>query len=258
MCRWRAYGKNFRILNIEQGMMNIEGGSFKHKATINQKPLQSMHADTTPAKPSFLLTFPAKLLSYLFHPLFIPTYVFIFLVYQVPYEFADIGEWRLKMRLFGVFWITAFFPAFAVFLLWRLKFSESIFLRTQKERIVPYVITMFFYWWMYFLSRNFTDQPAVLKFFYMGIFIATVWGLILNNYFKISLHAMGAGGALAAIILFAMYYQLPLGLSISIATLVTGMICTSRFLVSDHSPKEIYSGLLVGIVCQVGAYYFVM
>jgi hypothetical protein len=212
----------------------------------------------TTAKPSLLLTVPAKIISYVFHPLFIPTYVFIFLIYQVPYEFAGITEFQLKLRLFSIFWLTAFFPAFAVFLLWRLKFSESIFLRTQKERIVPYVITMFFYWWMYYLSRNFTDQPAVLKFFYMGIFLATAVGLVLNNYFKISLHAMALGGALAAIILFAMYYQLPLGVSISIATLITGIVCTSRFLVSDHTNKEIYAGLLVGVGCQVGAYWFVM
>lgn len=209
-------------------------------------------------KPSLFLTIPAKIISYVFHPLFIPTYIFIFLIYQFPYEFPSITEWRLKMRLFGLFWITAFFPAFAVFLLWRLKFSESIFLRTQKERIVPYIITMFFYWWMYFLSRNFSDQPEVLKFFYMGIFMATVAGLLLNNYFKISLHAIGVGGALAAIILFAMYYRITLGISMSVTALITGMVCTSRFLVSDHTSKEIYTGLFAGIGCQLGAYWFVM
>lgn len=205
------------------------------------------------------LTIPAKVISYVFHPLFIPTYIFIFLMYQVPYEFAGITEYQLKLRLFSVFWLTAFFPAFAVFLLWRLNFSESIFLRTQRERIVPYVITMIFYWWMYFLSRNpkFEDQPAVLKFFYLGIFIATVFGLVLNNYFKISLHAMAAGGAMAAVILFALYYKMPLGASMSITAILAGVVCTSRFLVSDHTNKEVYVGLLVGVGCQVIAYIFV-
>lgn len=215
----------------------------------------------TNTKPSLLLTIPAKIISYVFHPLFIPTYVFIFLIYQVPYEFAGITPFQLQLRLFSIFWLTAFFPAFAVFLLWRLKFSESIFLRTQKERIVPYVVTMFFYWWMYYLSRNqqFSDQqPAVLRFFYMGIFISTVFGLILNNYFKISLHAMGVGGALAAVVLFAMYYRLPLGVSMSVTALITGAVCTARFLVSDHTNKDVYTGLFVGIFTQLIAYYFVM
>ncbi len=200
----------------------------------------------------------ASLLSFLFHPLFIPTYIFLFLMKQFPYEFADITDFQLSMRLFGVFWLTAFFPAFAVFLLWRLKFSSSIFLRTQKERIVPYIISMFFYWWMYYLSRNFHDQPIVLRFFFMGIFIATVVGLILNNYFKISLHGMGVGGATTAIILFAFYYHSSVGAAISTAVFICGMVCTSRFIVSDHTNKEIYTGLVVGIGTQLLSYWFVM
>jgi hypothetical protein len=199
----------------------------------------------------------ASLISYLFHPIFIPTYVFLFLMWQFPYEFAGITDWQLKMRLFGVFWLTAFFPAFAVFLLWRLGFSNSIYLRTQKERIVPYVISMFFYWWMYYLSRNFQDQPIVLKFFFMGIFLATVFGLMLNNYFKISLHGMGVGGGASAIVLFALHYGAPFGGMISIAILLAGIVCTARFLVSDHTNKEIYTGLMVGVACQVFAYWFV-
>lgn len=209
-------------------------------------------------KQPLLLVLLAKLISYVFHPLFIPTYIFFFLMQQVPYEFAGISPWQLKMRLFGLFWLTAFFPAFAVFLLWRLKFSESIFLRTKKERIIPFVITMFFYWWMYYLSRNFTDQPAVLKFFFMGIFIATSLGLVINNFIKISLHAMAAGGGAMAMILFSYYYQVPFGFFISLSLILTGLICTSRLLVSDHTNAEIYYGLLVGAGCQLIAYLFAM
>jgi hypothetical protein len=207
---------------------------------------------------NFIVRFFAKLVSYIFHPIFIPTYFFIYLMQYFPYEFAGITEWQLKMRFFGVFWLTAFFPAFAVFLLWRLKFSDSIFLRTQKERIVPYIITMFFYWWMYYLSRNFTDQPDALKFFFMGIFIATVVGLIVNNYFKISMHGMGVGGIATAFILTSFHYETANGIPISIALIVTGLVCTARLIVSDHSVKEIYTGLFAGVLCQLIAYAVVM
>ncbi|MEY3737545.1 MAG: hypothetical protein RL544_323 [Bacteroidota bacterium] len=213
---------------------------------------------STPSPYHPLLRFMAKVVSYIFHPLFVPTYIFLLLMLLVPYEFAGITPWQLKLRLFSVFWLTAFFPAFAVFLLWRLKFSESIFLRTQKERIIPYIITMFFYWWMHYLSRNFADQPAVLKFFYTGIFMATAAGLILNNYYKISLHGMGMGGASMAIVLFAFYYHQPMGLVIAGVLLLTGIVATSRFLISDHTQKEVYMGLLVGGLCQAVAYFFVM
>ncbi len=215
-------------------------------------------SQSTTIQQPFILRIFAKIISYIFHPLFIPTYFFIYLMQLFPYEFAGITVWQLKMRLFGVFWLTVFFPAFAVFLLWRLKFSESIFLRTQKERIIPYIITMFFYWWMYYLSRNFLDQPIVLKFFFMGIFMATAVGLILNNYFKISMHSMGMGGIAAALIFTSYYYEAGDGISISIILFITGLVCTARLLVSDHSIKEIYTGLLVGVFCQIIAYLVVM
>ncbi len=209
-------------------------------------------------KQSWWLNIPAKIISYIFHPLFIPTYIVVFLVYQFPYEFADITDWKLKLKVFSIFWMTAFFPAFAVFLLWKLKLSESIFLRTQKERIIPYFVTMFFYWWMYYLSKNQTDQPEVLKFFYFGIFWSSIIGVIINNFIKISLHTIGAGSALMALILFSFYYQTNLGLAISCAVILTGIIASARLLVSNHTILEICSGLGLGVICQIAGYVICM
>ena len=104
-----------------------------------------MNQIITPYQPNKLLLFIAKIISYIFHPLFIPTYVFWFLISVFPYEFPGIEVYQLKLRVFSVFWMTAFFPAISVFLLWRLKFVDSIFLKTQKERIIPFFITMFFF-----------------------------------------------------------------------------------------------------------------
>jgi hypothetical protein len=200
------------------------------------------------------LTIPAKIVSYVLHPLFIPFYFFYFLVQVFPYEFAGITTWQLNMKAFSVFWLTAFFPAFAVFLLWRLGFSKGIFLRTQKERIIPYFISMFFYWWMFYLSRNFTDQPKALKFFYFGIFVATIFGVVINNFIKISLHSIAMGGVLAAIILTAFYYQTNLGIYIIATIVLAGIVGSSRLLVSDHTTTELYSGYIVGITAQLIAY----
>lgn len=208
-----------------------------------------------PSKPTIAV---AKVLSYLFHPLFIPTYIYLFLVYQFPMEFADTTELGMQLKLVSVFFITAFLPAFAVFLLWKLEFSSSVFLRTQRERIIPFFITMFMYWWMFYLSGNMRDQPAVLRFFFFGLFAATPIGVVINNYIKISLHGMAVGAALMAMILFAFYYQVNLGLPISIATIIAGAVCSSRFIAGHHTNKEMYSGLLLGAFCQLLGYWFFM
>ncbi len=200
----------------------------------------------------------AQLVSYLFHPLFIPTYFMLYLIKVMPFEFVGITDWQLKMRMFSVFWLTAFFPAFAVFLLWRLKFSESIFLRTQKERVIPYVITMFFYWWMYYLSRNFTDQPLALKFFYFGIFIATSLGLIVNNFIKVSLHAIGVSGLLMAVLLVSFYYPINNFIWVAASILLSSVVVSARMIVSDHTKQELIIGFAIGIVTQLIAYFWVL
>ena len=200
----------------------------------------------------------AQLISYLFHPLFIPTFFMLYLIRVIPYEFAGITEWQLKLRVFSVFWLTAFFPAFAVFLLWRLKFSESIFLRTQKERVIPYVITMFFYWWMYYLSRNFTDQPLALKFFYFGIFIASSLGLIVNNFIKVSLHAMGVSGLLMAVLLVNLHYPISNVLWVGATILLSAIVVSARMIVSDHTKQELVIGFAIGVLTQVMAYFWVL
>jgi hypothetical protein len=200
---------------------------------------------------SSALRAPAKIVSYILHPLFIPTYIFIWLTYRFPINFDDISATGLTFKTVSVFLNASFFPAFAVFLLWRLKFIESIFLRTQKDRIIPYIITMIFYWWLWYLSRNFTDQPDVLKFFYFGIFLNTVFGLIINNFIKISMHAMGAGTLIIFIVLTCAHYQTFLGVDIIVATFLAGLICSARMLLNHHSSAEIYVGLFVGIMCQL-------
>ncbi len=211
--------------------------------------------ENTNSKP---LRIGAQIVSYVFHPLFIPTFFMLYLIKVVPFEFVGITDWQLKLRVFSVFWLTAFFPAFAVFLLWRLKFSDSIYLRTQKERIIPYVISMFFYWWMYYLSRNFTDQPLALKFFYFGIFIASSIGLIVNNFMKVSLHAMGVSGLLMAVLLVSFYYPIHNFIWVSLAILLAGVVVSARMIVSDHTKQELIIGFAIGILTQLMAYFWVL
>lgn len=200
----------------------------------------------------------AKFISYVFHPLFIPVYIFLWLTWRFPIHFDDITPRGLTFKTISVFLNASFFPAFSVFLLWKLKFIDTIFLRTQKDRIIPYIITMIFYWWLWYLSRTFTDQPDVLKFFYFGIFLNTVFGLVINNFIKISMHSMGAGTLLMLMILTLGRYETFLGADLLVVTFLAGLICTARLLLNEHSTAEIYTGLIVGALCQLIGYWFAL
>lgn len=199
-----------------------------------------------------------RFFSYLFHPLFISVYVAAYLIYLYPYEFAVYDHKQKFLRLLSVFLITTFFPAITVFLLWRLKFADSIYLRTQKERIIPYVASITYFFWAFYVSRNMPGSPQIMTFFFLGTFLSASAGLMANNYFKISMHAIAVGGAATFMILLGVVTGIAMGMPIAIATLITGIVCTSRLLVSDHHPYEIYWGLILGALSQLLACYFIM
>lgn len=200
----------------------------------------------------------AKIISCVFHPLFIPAYISAYLIYLHPYLFAGYDDKQKFVRLLSVFVITAFFPAITVFLLWRLQFAESIYLRTQKERIIPFVASIIYFFWAFWVSRNIEGTPPAMTFFFLGVFLSTSAALMANNYFKISLHGLGVGGAVAFIILLGMVTPEPIGKIISITTIIAGLVSTSRLIVSDHHPMEVYWGLIIGGMCQLIAFHFIM
>lgn len=196
--------------------------------------------------------------SYLFHPLFISVYVAAYLIYFYPYAFSRYDHKQKLLTLTFVFSITTFFPALTVFLLWRLKFASSIYLRTQKERIIPYVASITYFFWAFYVCRNMPGGPQIMTFFFLGTFLAASAALMANNYFKISMHAIGVGGAATFLILLGIVSGEPISVAIAVATIITGIVCTSRLLVSDHHPYEIYWGLVLGALSQLVACYFIM
>jgi hypothetical protein len=200
----------------------------------------------------------AKVISYVFHPLFIPVFVSAYIIYLHPYLFAGFDSKQKFIRLISVFVITAFFPAITVFLLWRLQFAESIYLRTQKERIIPFVASIIYFFWAFWVSRNLAGTPPAMTFFFLGVFLSTSAALMANNYFKISLHGLAVGGAVAFMVLLGMITSEPMGKIISITTLIAGLVSTSRLIVSDHHPMEVYWGLILGGLCQFIAFYFII
>lgn len=226
-----------------------------------------MQETTTPAYPNQevyplpqpqILKVLGSFFSYLFHPLFISVYVATYLIYFYPYAYARYDDRQKLLTLAFVFSITTFFPVLTVFLLWRLKFASSIYLRTQKERIIPYVASITYFFWAFYVSRNMPGSPQAITSFFLGTFLAASAALMANNYFKISMHAIGVGGAATFMILLGVISAEPITIPIATATLIAGIVCTSRLLVSDHHPYEIYWGLIIGAICQLVACYFIM
>ena len=205
-----------------------------------------------------VLRFVAHFFSYLFHPLFIPLYVTYFLAFIHPNYFAGFGAGQKIWLLVRVAYSMIFFPLITVLLLKGLGFIDSIFLKTQKDRIIPYIASGIFFFWGYQVFKNQNEIPPILTSFTFAVFLSSSAALMANIYFKISMHAIGMGGIIGLFIIIMQQNTMLMTGPMSVALLLAGIVCSSRMIVSDHQPKEIYTGLLLGIICQLVATVVVM
>ena len=190
------------------------------------------------------------LVSFIFHPLFIPSYITAFILYADPYAFAGLTEKGKLFKLISVIFSTAFLPLFSVALMKQLGFIKSIFLRSQKDRIIPYIVCMIFYFWAWYVSKNLHDSSALIAML-LAVFLSCIAGMMANIYYKISMHGIAVGALLILFIWMASGGTVVIGPWLAVATLITGLVLTARFIVSDHSSFEVYSGLMVGALCQL-------
>lgn len=198
----------------------------------------------------------AKIISIIFHPLFIPVYVGWFLIYILQL-FPNFDSWRKSLLLIQIFVSYTLLPMATMLLAKALGFVDTIYLRTQKDRIIPYIACGVFYFWIWYVFRNQAFSPEIIA-FSLAVFVASSLGLIFNSYFRISMHALGAGVMVCYIFLLAFGSNASFGVYLSVALLVTGLVCTARLLNEDHDPFEVYTGLLVGVVAQLFAWWVTM
>lgn len=202
-----------------------------------------------------LLKVLARIISYIFHPAFVPVYIVFFLVYIHPNLFAGFQPIDKTKTVIMSFVMYTFFPIVTVLLLKGLKFIETFQLTTQKDRIIPLVACGIWYFWIWYVWRNLPDYPAAAVQLTLAIWISVSLALMANIIMKVSLHAISMGVVLTFILLLAFSQPLNFGIYISVALLATGLVLTSRFIISDHTAKEVYGGLLLGAVSMLIAYW---
>ncbi len=205
----------------------------------------------------------AIVISYLFHPVFVPVYLVLFMVYIHPYLFVGLSSFD-KARVVIMAIVTySFFPVVTVLLLRGLKFIQGIQLKTQRDRIIPLVACGVWYFWICYVWWNSSKMDDSLPIpkeavkLALAIFIASWLGLMLNIKMKVSLHTLSMGVATAFILFLAFSGQLNFGIYIAITLLTAGLVASSRFIVSDHRSAEIYGGLIAGVAAQVVAWWAV-
>lgn len=224
-------------------------------AVDEQHELREINISGMPLQPKGLRA-AAKIISYIFHPVFIPVYVAWFLIYIQPLLFSGFSPWKKATTMIQFLVMYAFFPLITTLLLKGLGFISSVYLKTQRDRVIPYVACMIYYFWVWWVLHNQIDYSPAIVMFSFAIFLASIGGLMANIYIKVSMHTISVGVMATFIVFLGFLLQKDFGIYISIALLITGLVCTARLIVSDHLQKEIYWGLVIGIVSQIVASWF--
>lgn len=193
----------------------------------------------------------ANLISYLFHPLMLATYLFSAVIFiepmqVVPPGYNIIAQWLIVL----VVWLTTFaIPAMSLVLL---KFTgniSSLKLQNRKERLIPFFYVTLFY---FFTAYYFSQQMLVTN-LATGIFIVTavmiLIAAIITIFWKISVHSLGMGGVIGILLIVTTIIPESSIYLISLAAIiVSGLVLSARLKLQAHTPLQVYIGFALGLI----------
>lgn len=209
----------------------------------------------------------ASVVSVVFHPLLIPSYMLLLLLLINPYLFgvSSVQDSNARMLLLLVFLYTFFIPAVSFVVMYFLGFISDVQVPDRQERIAPYLITGMLYMWVYYNFSKTGQLPPAYVSFMLGTVIALFVAFLINIFSKISAHAVGMGGLLGMLLISMLRFsygsfalEMRHGGTIEVNMLyllmvfvvVAGAVGTARLLLKAHEPSEVYGGYFIGFVTQ--------
>ena len=210
----------------------------------------------------------AQVISLVFHPLLVVSYMLLVLMLVNPYLFGigRINEPIGMVFLLRITLFTFFMPVFATVMLRFLGMIDSLRLKSREEHYIPYIIAGVFYLWVVVNFLNNSNVPIVFTTFLLGATIALFLAFFINLFSMISAHAVGMGSLLAMVIITILFFsyetfeikaflvgdlQINTSLLLIGVILITGLVGTARLAITQHRPADIYGGYLIGILSQL-------
>ncbi|RZJ67267.1 MAG: hypothetical protein EOO45_15545 [Flavobacterium sp.] len=193
------------------------------------------------------------LFSYLFHPLFIPVYATLF-YFLITRNFFYQHE--IYLVFIQVLILTVLLPISLYYLLQSLGLAKSTMLPDKKERRLPlafYAVLL-----VVLLKHSFAVLVVPeLYYYFLGSLVSTLLALLLILFrHKASLHMVGITSLTIFVISISAYYQIRFLNLIAFFIICMGFTASSRLYARAHSYSEIFLGVMVGALPQIGLWYF--
>jgi len=188
----------------------------------------------------------ATIISIIFHPLLLTTYLVMLLGYYFP-SLLMIAPENFKIILAFVFCFTFLLPAVNMLMFKLFGTISSYTLETRRERIIPflaisliYVVTTFLFYNKLRFSQNFNHLILLVT-------VLVVVSAALTLLYKVSVHSLSVWGVIGIILpLNKALEQTYLLWPTTIALVIAGLVMASRLYLNSHTPRQVLVGSLVG------------
>ena len=198
----------------------------------------------------------ARIVSVLFHPLLLATYLFGLFAFTLPTAFSPLKEDGHFKFVLLIFCVTFLLPALNIGLFKMLGYVKSMAMEDRKDRVVPFVFMSLLYCAITYLfySRTRIGLHDNLLKFLLIIDILVVVGTVVTLFYKVSVHSIGAWGIVGIL--------LPLNKVVEDGTLfypmlasiiIAGVVMTSRLQLNAHTPREVMIGSILGLATSFGS-----
>lgn len=216
----------------------------------------SSSADIPSSQPAALRGI-AHAISFICHPVFMPVVMSLLIYKLAPAGFAGLQPRQLGMLFISIGVSTVMFPLFSILLMKPLGFISSYTMPTARERTIPLMATMIFYFWISHVFNNMAGVvPAALKILLMGNFWGIIVVFIANIFTRVSMHTAAAGGMVGILLVLLIISPANMILPLFGAVVVAGIVGSARLILGAHQRGDVWLGYIIGIIVQLGAYLY--
>ncbi|HHZ82052.1 MAG TPA: hypothetical protein EYN28_08215 [Flavobacteriales bacterium] len=201
------------------------------------------------------MNFLAKLVSAILHPLLMPLASLFLLLHFDPYLSH---RFEIFFYLTLIISINSLAPAVSLWFMHKRKVISDLDITDRKERAMPFFIVLSYFTLAYILSLEITGIfiPVLYRSLLLGLVLSIFVGWLITFKFKLSMHMLGSGGVLAAILAVGNIYNTIDIAWISAIIIGGGLMGWSRLYLKAHTRWEVYTGYAVGFLCMGSSIYF--
>ncbi len=189
----------------------------------------------------------ARVVSVVFHPLFIPLYAFLITLSLTGHYRLQIPSHAILFVAGLVFILTAVLPSVLFYIMLRMKMISSLHMPHRQERNVPVLITALFFYLTYHVLGRFGVAP-LFSFYMLAASMLSLLSLGINLWRKLSLHMVALGALAGSMSVFAKFFGEHYLLIALLAVLAAGVAGSARLILHAHRETEIYIGFLTGFI----------